>query len=69
VWRARRATLPPETQAQLEEVAWQEADRLRRLIEQLLDLSRLDARSIPIQPEPLVRQPLLAEIVATGGHA
>jgi signal transduction histidine kinase len=62
--RGRGKELPPETRAQLEEVAWQEADRLRRLIEQLLDLSRLDASTIPVQPEPLVLRPLLEEIVS-----
>jgi signal transduction histidine kinase len=64
--RARGDELPAGTRSQLEEVAWQEADRLRRLIEQLLDLSRLDARSIPIELEPLVLQQLLAEIVSMG---
>jgi signal transduction histidine kinase len=39
----RARELAPELREQLFEIAWQEADRMRRLIEQLLDLSRLDS--------------------------
>ncbi len=61
--RARGDQLNPEVRAELEDTAWQQADRLRRLIEQLLDLSRLDARAIDVQPQPLVLERTLAEIV------
>jgi signal transduction histidine kinase len=61
--RARGHELAPEVRAELEETAWHQADRLRRLIEQLLDLSRLDARSIEVQPQPLVLQRTLVDIV------
>jgi signal transduction histidine kinase len=61
--RARGDELMPEVRAELEETAWQQSDRLRRLIEQLLDLSRLDARAIEVQPQPLVLQRTLADIV------
>jgi len=61
--RARRDELAPDVRAELEETAWRQADRLRRLIEQLLDLSRLDARSIDVRPEPIVLQRILAEVV------
>ena len=42
----QRLELPPETREELIEMAYQQSDRMRRLIEQLLDLSRLDARAI-----------------------
>jgi len=41
--RGRGDQLSEETRNQLSEVAWNEADRMRRLIEQLLDLSRVDS--------------------------
>jgi signal transduction histidine kinase len=65
--RARGHELEPQVRAELEETAWHQSDRLRRLIEQLLDLSRLDARSIDVQPQPLVLQRTLADIVKGGG--
>jgi GAF domain-containing protein len=39
-----RSQLPLDTREQLVVMAYEQSDRLRRLIEQLLDLSRLDAR-------------------------
>jgi signal transduction histidine kinase len=62
--RARGAELEPQVREELEETAWYQSDRLRRLIEQLLDLSRLDARSIEVQPEPIVLERTLAEIAS-----
>jgi two-component system sensor histidine kinase MtrB len=47
----RARDLPEETRAQLSEIAWQESDRMRRLIEQLLDLSRLDAGRVRLEPQ------------------
>ena len=47
----RARELPEETRAQLSEIAWQESDRMRRLIEQLLDLSRLDSGRVHLQPQ------------------
>jgi signal transduction histidine kinase len=64
--RARGDQLAPQVRAELEETAWHQADRLRRLIEQLLDLSRLDARAIEVQPQPIVLERTLAEIVNGG---
>lgn len=61
--RARGDELHPDVRDELEETAWHQADRLRRLIEQLLDLSRLDARAIEVQPVPLVLERTLADIV------
>jgi K+-sensing histidine kinase KdpD len=61
--RARGDSLSPEVQQQLAETAWEQADRLRRLIEQLLDLSRLDARSIRVEPRAVLLQRLLEDVV------
>ena len=60
----RRLELPPETRDELIEMAYQQSDRMRRLIEQLLDLSRLDARAIPVAPRRIVLSRVLREIVA-----
>jgi two-component system, OmpR family, sensor histidine kinase MtrB len=59
----RARELEPEVRAQLEETAWKESDRMRRLIEQLLDLSRLDARSARVKPEPIVVRSVLEELI------
>jgi K+-sensing histidine kinase KdpD len=64
--RARGKELEPEVRAELEETAWDQSDRLRRLIEQLLDLSRLDAQSIDVQPQPIVLERLLASVAGGG---
>jgi signal transduction histidine kinase len=64
--RARRDTLEPELRARLEETAWEESDRMRRLIEQLLDLSRLDGKSIGVQPRALVLHRVLRQIAGSG---
>jgi signal transduction histidine kinase len=58
-----REELPPEMQKRLIRVGYEQADRLRRLIEQLLDLSQLDAQRVPIKPSALVLRSSLAEIV------
>jgi signal transduction histidine kinase len=58
------AELSEETRVELEETLWGQVNRLRILIEQLLDLSRLDSQAIPIKPQPIVLRALLAEIVA-----
>jgi two-component system sensor histidine kinase MtrB len=62
--RARGESLPPATKELLEETLWEQAVRLRRLIEQLLDLSRLDARTIPLEPQLLRLDVLLRDVVA-----
>jgi signal transduction histidine kinase len=62
--RERGDSLSPEAREELEETLWEQASRLRRLIEQLLDLSRLDARAIPIQPQTVSLGELLDEVVA-----
>jgi signal transduction histidine kinase len=69
--RERYDQLDAETQAQMREVLYQQSERLRLLIEQLLDLSRLDARAIEIRPRPVTVRALVAEVidaVAAGRH-
>jgi signal transduction histidine kinase len=54
-----------ETQRQtVREALLQQTERMARLIEQLLDLSRLDAAAIRIRPEPLRVREHVQEIVA-----
>ena len=60
----QRDALTPEVREELEDALWQQAIRFRSLIEQLLDLSRLDAKAIPIEPEALLLHELIAEIAA-----
>jgi signal transduction histidine kinase len=54
--------LDPETREELLQIAYEQGDRLRRLLDQLLDLSRLDSRSIRVAPRPIVLQRVLAKI-------
>jgi len=65
--RHRADQIPPEARAELEDALWEQAVRFRRLIEQLLDLSRLDAKAILIEPQPLVLHDLLAGIAESAG--
>jgi signal transduction histidine kinase len=67
--RERADSLPPEAREELEETLWEQASRLRRLIEQLLDLSRLDSKTIPIQPQTVALRPLLDEVAAAASTA
>ena len=59
-----RLELPQETRDELITMAYEQSDRMRRLIEQLLDLSRLDARALRVVPRPIVLSSVLGEIVA-----
>jgi signal transduction histidine kinase len=61
--RERRDTLNSDVVDQLEDALWEQSVRLRRLIEQLLDLSRLDARSIRVEPRRIALDALLGELV------
>jgi len=58
----RGAELELETRDELLRIAYEQGDRLRRLLDQLLDLSRLDSRSIRVAPRPIVLQRVLAKI-------
>jgi signal transduction histidine kinase len=52
---ARRGDeLSPETRAQLLQTGVEQGERLRRLLDELLDLSRLDSRAIRVDARPLV---------------
>lgn len=56
--------LPEAQRRQLVEVGYEEGARMTRLLEQLLDLSRLDATAIALEPRPLVLRSLLAETLS-----
>ena len=60
----REDELSAETRKELLRVGYEQGERLRRLLEQLLDLSRLDARSIDVRPTSLALGPVLTGIVA-----
>jgi two-component system sensor histidine kinase MtrB len=63
----RRDELPEETRSLLERTLVDQAERLRALTEQLLDLSRLDAKAIPVVPKPADVRALVADVVAAVG--
>jgi K+-sensing histidine kinase KdpD len=54
--------LDPDTREELLLAGYEHGERLRRLIEQLLDLSRLDAHAIGVEPKPLVLHSVLTDI-------
>jgi signal transduction histidine kinase len=54
--------LPRETRDELLRVGFEHGERLRRLIEQLLDLSRLDSRVINVEPRPVVLHSVVSDI-------
>src|SRR4051794_19844314 len=56
--------LPRELQKELILVGVEQGERMRRLLEELLDLSRLDAQGVEVDPKPLVLASVLDEIVA-----
>ena len=49
----RRAELSPEQVEMLQQTIYEQSTRLAKLIEQLLDLSRLEAHALEIKPEPV----------------
>jgi signal transduction histidine kinase len=60
---AQRPDLPAETVAEIRETLHVQSDRMRRLVEQLLDLSRLDAARIEVRPERMTLAVELVDIV------
>jgi signal transduction histidine kinase len=60
---AERTDLPDETRDGLVRVGFEQAERMRRLIEQLLDLSQLDAERVSVEARPIVLHRTLTEIV------
>jgi K+-sensing histidine kinase KdpD len=59
----RGPELTEELREELLRVGVEQGERLRRLLEELLDLSRLDARAIIVEPRPVVLKAALAEVV------
>lgn len=55
--------LAPSQILELRKTLYEQTGRLRRLVDQLLDLSRLDADGISIIPQPLQVRPRLEELV------
>ena len=60
-----RRELDPEVEREVLETLHQQSERMSRLVEQLLDMSRLDAASIEVSPELIRLKPQLDEIVHT----
>ena len=60
-----RRDLEPETERELKLVLAEQAQRLADLLEQLLDLSRLEAHAVAINPTPLRIRDRLKQIVET----
>ena len=59
----RGPELSEELREELLRVGVEQGERLRRLLEELLDLSRLDARAINVEPRPVVLKAALADVV------
>jgi signal transduction histidine kinase len=60
-----RRNLEPDVEREVLETLYQQSERMSRLVEQLLDMSRLDAASIAVSPELIPLRPQLDEIVRT----
>jgi signal transduction histidine kinase len=67
--RQRGDELSEQTRTELEETLWGQVNRLRVLIEQLLDLSRLDASATSIEAQPIALRSLLDEVAAETDRA
>ena len=61
---SRGDDLTPELRDELLRIGCEQGERLTRLLEELLDLSRLDARGVKVDPKPLVLSSVLEEIAA-----
>jgi signal transduction histidine kinase len=61
---ARGDDISRELREELLAVGCEQGERLRRLLEELLDLSRLDSHRVTVHPKPLVVGTVLAEIVS-----
>ncbi len=57
--------LPDEAKRMLARSGHEQAARLRRLLEQLLDLSQLDSRVAPIEPKPIPLHQAVSELVSS----
>ena len=67
---AREHELTDEQQHELKQVLAEQAQRLATLIEQLLDLSRIEAQALEIRPEPMRVAARLEQLLRTvaAGH-
>jgi signal transduction histidine kinase len=59
----RGPELSDDLREELLRVGVEQGERLRRLLEELLDLSRLDARAINVEPRPVVLKTALADVI------
>jgi GAF domain-containing protein len=59
---AGHAGLSPELRDELVQTGVEQGERLRRLLEQLLDLSQLDANAVTVSPKPIAVRTVLEEI-------
>jgi signal transduction histidine kinase len=59
---ARGDELSPELRNELLQVGAEQGERLKRLVEELLDLSRLDSHGISVDPKPMVLEAVLRAI-------
>jgi two-component system sensor histidine kinase MtrB len=59
---ARAEQLPSEQRRQLEQTLGEQAERMAMLVEQLLDLSRLDAAAVHLKPQPVAVRNLVEEV-------
>ncbi|MGH3056362.1 MAG: sensor histidine kinase, partial [Gaiellaceae bacterium] len=59
----RGSELTEDLREELLRVGVEQGERLRRLLEELLDLSRLDASAINVEPRPVVLKTALADVV------
>lgn len=61
----RGEQLRPEQRAELRQTLHEQSGRMHQLVDQLLDLSRLEAGAIRIEPEPLAVRRRVEELVLT----
>ena len=61
----RSGELDAVSREQLEGALLAQGDHMRVLVDQLLDLSRLDAEAVELRPEPVQIRPMLERLVAT----
>jgi signal transduction histidine kinase len=60
----RGTDLSDATRAELIRVGYEQGLRLRRLVEELLDLSRVDSRGLRIEPGPLILRTVVEQIAS-----
>lgn len=66
--RERAGQLSREDEEMLELTLFDQAERLRRLTEQLLDLSKLEAKAVPIIPRTIGVHDLIEDVLAVVGR-